>query len=86
MKLPKNICVVSVIDTIDVESFIVPVKLRLGVEELATMIMNFEGYDNDEYDEMVSVAPYFKSGKIDYNIKWWKLCSSENCSESPPNL
>lgn len=52
-----NIRVVSVVDTIDDkdDTVIVPIEERIGVEALATIIMNFDNDGIKEYDEMVGV-------------------------------
>lgn len=54
MKQPKDVHVISMIDTIDEDALIVPIKERLGVEAVAVIIINFEGDDIDGYDEIVS--------------------------------
>lgn len=45
----------SVVDTIDekFDEVIVPIKERLGIEALATMIINFDSDGIKEYDKMV---------------------------------
>lgn len=54
MKQLNYMHVVSVINTIDEDSLIVPIKERLGIDVLAAVIIYFDGDDIDKYDEMLS--------------------------------
>lgn len=54
IKQPNDMCVVSSIYTFDEKSVIVPIQDRLGVQTLATMVINFEVDHTNVYDEMVS--------------------------------
>lgn len=51
----------SVIYTINVDSLMVPIKERLGVEALAAVIINFKDDDIDGNDEMVRTLDGFSS-------------------------
>lgn len=39
---------------IDEDKLVVTIEERLGVEELASIIMNFYNYGTDNYDDMVN--------------------------------
>lgn len=51
VRQPKDIQVVSVIDTVYEDALVVPNEERLGVEVLATVIINFDSEGIDKYDE-----------------------------------
>lgn len=53
MRELNDIRVVSMIETIDKDALITPIKERLGVETLATVIMIFDSDVIYEYDEIV---------------------------------
>ncbi|XP_047256101.1 proline iminopeptidase-like [Capsicum annuum] len=55
----KDMCVISVIDTINDDDLTTHIEERLGVKDLKAVIMNFEDNGIDEYDELVS-APECK--------------------------
>lgn len=54
MQQLKDIYVISVIDIIEDDALIEPIKGRLGVEALEVVIMNFGSDSVNVYDEMVS--------------------------------
>lgn len=60
---------VSMIEAINDDQVNVPIEEILGVEVLATVIINFDNDNIDEYDEMVSTL----YGKVSYNYAPKKL-------------
>lgn len=54
MQWTKDMWVLSVIETIDEDSFIAPMKERLCVKALEMEIRNFNIDNIDEYDKMES--------------------------------
>lgn len=52
MQQPKVIWAMSVIDTINKNALIIPIKKRLGVKALMTIILNFDSDNIDKYDKM----------------------------------
>lgn len=55
MKQPKDMHVISMVDTIQEYELVVPIKIRLSVEALAVLIMNFDSNGINEYDATVSI-------------------------------
>lgn len=53
IKHPKEVHEISVIDTINKYALVAPIKERLGVEELAAMIINFDNNGIDGFNEIV---------------------------------
>lgn len=55
MRKPKNINIVSMINTIydDDDAVIMPIKERIEVQALATVIMIFDSNGTEEYDELI---------------------------------
>ncbi|XP_047263627.1 uncharacterized protein LOC124896133 [Capsicum annuum] len=54
-ELPKDLRVVSMINTVDDVAVTVPSEKRLGVETLAVIILNFNSDGINEYDEIEAV-------------------------------
>lgn len=60
---PKDMRVVSIIDSIKEDRVILPIKERFRVEALGVVIMNFQSDGFDEYYDMVSTL----YGRSSYN-------------------
>lgn len=58
--------VVSIIDIVD-EKLLVPIKERFHVEALMIVVMNFEGNDINDYDEMINSL--VDIGSFTYGLK-----------------
>lgn len=73
------------IDTIvnDVDAGVVPLEERLWVEALAIVIMNFESYHIEEYDEMAKAL--HDRGSFNYALKKLDL-DLKNRTIPPTNL
>lgn len=54
IKQPKDICVISMIDTVNMDDAVAFIEERLGVEDFAIVILKFETDDIEDYDDMVS--------------------------------
>lgn len=88
---PKDMSVVSMVDIVDEDLFISPIKETLCFEALATIIMNFYSYGTDEYDEIVrtliSIGSYpYAWKKLDFNLKNRVTLAIHLCIELPPIL
>lgn len=73
MRQPKDIRVVSVIDSVDEDDLIEPIEERLCVEALATVIINFYREGINDYNKMVSAL--IGSGSYSYTPKTLDLNS-----------
>lgn len=81
-------CVVSVIDTLDDDSLTVPIKERFGVEALTSMIVNFDGNNINEYDEMVRGLAgmgwnSYGSKMLDLNVRNMVTLSTKPSNKEP---
>lgn len=54
MKETNDMRVILIINIVDEDELVNPIKDRLGVEALAAVIMNFNSDNIDKYDEMAS--------------------------------
>lgn len=88
MKQQKDMCVVSIFNTVKVYSLIVFIWSRLGVEALEVIIMDFKGDDIDKFDEMVSTlagmgSNTFALENIDLDMKSRETLSAKPSIEDP---
>lgn len=54
MKKPKDMCMISIIDTVNKDSLVSPIEERLRSKALGAVIMNFDVDDINGYDKVVS--------------------------------
>lgn len=91
MKQPKDIHVISVIDTIDEGELVLPIEERLIVEALTAVIINFNSDGINEYGEIVSSligrgSCTYAPKKLDCDLKSGMTPLAKLSIEDPPKL
>lgn len=74
MKYPKDMHAISVIDIVNKDDLVAPIEVRLRVEAFTVVIMNFEGDDIGDYDEIVNTIKVrglytYALKKLDLDLK-----------------
>lgn len=64
MKQSSELKLVSLVNHIEESSFDVPIKQRLGIDTLVTVMMNFESVSIQNYDELVATLHRFEFHSI----------------------
>lgn len=75
MRKLNNICLVSISDIVDEESYIVPTEVRHCVESLEAVIVNIKVNNINEYARIVSI--FAGMGFYSYSLKKLKLVLKE---------
>lgn len=68
---PKDMRIISIIDTVDEDDLVTPIKERLRVVAFVIVILNFEGYYIKGYDNIVNTLKY--RGSYSYELKKFDL-------------
>ncbi|KAK4729927.1 hypothetical protein R3W88_022915 [Solanum pinnatisectum] len=90
MKQESDFKAVSVVNHIMERDADVSIEKRLGIDALAAVMMNFEGYGSEDYDELVATLDWFefhsKPKKLELDMKNRDSPPAKSFVEEAPKL